>query len=60
MLADRILAVVSIALFVGFMGIVAYFVREPELWVIFVVVALLAIYDFWNDLRPGGSGPKPL
>lgn len=53
MLSDRILAVLSMALFVGFLGILAYYVSDPALWVVLAVVTLMGCYDFWAELRSG-------
>lgn len=53
MLSDRILAVLSMALFVGFLGILVYYVSDPALWVVLAVVALMGCYDFWTELRSG-------
>lgn len=55
MTSDRVLAVLSMAMFIGFAGIVAYFVNETELWVVLIIVILMAMYDFWTELRSGAK-----
>ena len=52
MALDRVLAVLSILLLVGFMGIVTWFVNEPDLWIVVLLVLGMASYDFWRTLRP--------
>lgn len=48
---DKSLAAISIVLFLGFMGIVIYFVKELDLTIIVVAVLMMAIYDFWRATR---------
>ncbi len=50
-MTDRILATISILTFIAFMGIVVWFVAEPDLTIIVVVVILFAVYDFWDSMR---------
>lgn len=47
MMLDRLLALLSIACFVGFVGILIYYVTEPDLTIICVAVILMAVYDFF-------------
>lgn len=51
---DKVLAVVSLGVFVGFMGFVLVYINEPALWIIVVTVLAMAAYDFFVELR--GSG----
>ena len=44
---DRFLALISIACFAGFVGILIYFVREPDLTIICVAVVAMALVDFF-------------
>ena len=53
MMLDRALAIISILALVAFMGIVTWFVNEPDLWIVVLIVLAMASYDFWRDLRPG-------
>lgn len=52
---DKALAAISIALFLGFMGIVIYFVKEVDLTLIVVAVLIMAVYDFWGATRQNGK-----
>ena len=57
---DKVLGFLSIALLIGFMGIVVWYINRPALTTIVVLVVLLAIYDFWRDLsvtRKAETGP---
>jgi hypothetical protein len=44
---DKLLALVSIASFAGFVGILIYYVPEPDLVVVCVAVVLMAFFDFF-------------
>jgi hypothetical protein len=54
---DRILAILSIALLIGFMAIVVWYVGRMNLTAVVVLVLAMAIYDFWRELRTQGK-PK--
>jgi len=54
-MADKIFAPIALALFIGFIAFLAIYVNEPDLWIVLIVVAILASYDFWQALR-GGNG----
>jgi hypothetical protein len=57
---DKFLALVSIACFVGFVGILIYYVTEPDLTIICVIVALMAIADFyWLTRTKRNDGDQP-
>ena len=43
---DKVLAAFWMLLLAGFMGIVVWYVNEPDLWTIVVVCVLLGIVDF--------------
>ena len=45
-LTDKVLAVLSMALVITFLGILVWWVREPDLIAVVVLVCGLAIYDF--------------
>lgn len=47
---DKVLGFVSICLLTAFLGVVIWFIAEPALTTIVVLVILLAIYDFWREL----------
>ena len=50
-MTDKIMAVVALATMVGFLGVVAWKVPEIDLIVVITLVSLLALYDFWQQLR---------
>lgn len=45
---NAILSILALASFILFVGIVAWFVREPDLIVILSIGVLCAAYDFWR------------
>lgn len=55
-MTDKILALLSLLLLAGFVGIVVVYVAEPDLAIIAIAVLLMAAYDFWDSLRKGGGG----
>jgi uncharacterized membrane protein YoaK (UPF0700 family) len=57
-MTDKILAIISISLFLVFVGFLAIWINEPDLWVVVVVVAGMALYDFWRTLRADGDAGK--
>jgi len=55
---DRIVVAVWLLAFAGFAGIVAAYVREPDLTVVVVLMVAFAFHDFWiSVLRPGAAQP---
>ncbi|MEM8952204.1 MAG: hypothetical protein AAGA21_18925 [Pseudomonadota bacterium] len=44
---DKFLALISILCFAGFVGILVYYVTEPDLTIICVGVVLMAFFDFF-------------
>lgn len=58
---DKFLALISIACFAGFVGILVYYVTEPDLTIICVAVVAMALIDFFLLTRgksTAGSDPK--
>ena len=57
-MTDKILVVVSLLAVIAFCGTVVYFVAEPDLLVVTVLVLLMAGYDFWSDVfrKKNGNG----
>ena len=47
---DKILVIVSMLAVIAFCGTVVYFVAEPDLMVVTVLVLLMAGHDFWSDV----------
>lgn len=50
-MSDRILAALSLALLLAFLGVLVGFVPELDLAAVVVVVGLMAGYDFYLSLR---------
>ena len=44
---EKILALISILCFAGFVGTLIYYVTEPDLIIICVAVVLMAFFDFF-------------
>ncbi len=55
---DKILAVISLAAFIGFMLIVLIWINEIDLWIISVMVMLMAVFDFIYETRNAGGSSK--
>ncbi|MGI9419780.1 MAG: hypothetical protein ACR2RA_18295 [Geminicoccaceae bacterium] len=58
---DKLLALISIICFAGFVGILVFYVREPDLTIICVAVVLMAVADFFLLTRKkseADSDPK--
>lgn len=61
-MTDRLLATLSMAALIAFLGIVVVFVKEIDLGLIVILCLAIGIYDFWTDLRtrnddgPNGAG----
>lgn len=45
---DKILAILSLAVLVSFLGVIVWFVPEPDLAVVVGVVLVMAFYDFYR------------
>jgi len=48
---NAILSILALACFAFFLGIVAWFVREPDLIIILVFGVVLAAFDFWRTFQ---------
>lgn len=44
---DKLLAAISIMCLAGFVGILIYYVAEPDLTIVCVVVVLMGAFDFY-------------
>ena len=55
---DKIMAILGLATFMAFLGVVVAFVPEPDLIVVVAFVSVLAIYDFWTTLSAQGKGDR--
>lgn len=54
-LTDKVLAALSMLLFIAFLGILVWWVKEPDLIIVVVVVTVMALYDFWLGAGHGES-----
>ena len=52
---DWIFASISMLGVFAFLGIVMWFVREPDLIIVVVAVLSIAVLYIWRELRAGGS-----
>ncbi|MFO7482734.1 hypothetical protein [Oceanibaculum nanhaiense] len=50
MILDRLLGLIALAFFIGFIGIIALSVKQPALIVVAVIGCALVVYDFWRQL----------
>jgi len=57
---DKLLALMSIACFALFVGILIYYVREPDLTIICVSVVAMALFDFFllTKKKPAAGSDK--
>lgn len=53
MLIDRVLGLVALAFFIGFIGIIVFSVLKPALIVVALIGCGLAVYDIWGQLFQG-------
>jgi ABC-type iron transport system FetAB permease component len=57
-MTDRILATISLLMFLIFLGYMAVYIAEVDLWIIIVVVGLMATYDFVQTLRESAGNDE--
>ncbi|MCW5700663.1 MAG: hypothetical protein KIT00_12565 [Rhodospirillales bacterium] len=50
-MADQIIAPLALLLFLIFLGFLAIYIGELDLWIIILLVAMLAATDFANSVR---------
>jgi hypothetical protein len=48
---DKVLAILTMAGLVAFMGLVTIYINEPDLWIIVILVLAMGIFDFVRELR---------
>ena len=53
---DRIFATISMLGVIAFLGVVMWFVREPDLIIVTVLVIGIGIIYIWRDVAAGGQG----
>lgn len=54
--ADPVLATLAMVALVAFIGVVGWFVAEPDLIIVFLIGCGLAIFDFWRTARGARNG----
>lgn len=47
-------AALALLTLIGFLAVVAVFVPEPDLIIVFALVVALAGYDFWQNFKSSG------
>ena len=55
---DNLLAWGSLIGLAAFVGVVGWFVNEPDLWIVVVLGVSMATYDFWVTFRNEKNGDK--
>ena len=53
---DKIFAAISMLGVIAFLGVVLWFVREPDLIIVTVLVIGIGIVYIWRDVKAGGQG----
>ncbi len=48
---DKVLATLSVLMLAAFLGIVIWFVAEPDLIIVAVAVLAMVVFDFWRSTR---------
>jgi ABC-type iron transport system FetAB permease component len=54
-MADKILATISMLMFLSFLGFLAIYIAKVNLWVIMLIVSAMAVFDFVKTLRENGG-----
>ena len=54
---DRIFAVIGMLGLIAFMGIVAVYVMEPDLWLVAFVGVFIAVFFVWRDAVAASGNP---
>jgi hypothetical protein len=52
---DKIFAAIGMLGVIAFMGVVTVFVMEPDLWVVTIIVLVIGIMFFIQDLKSSGN-----
>lgn len=58
---EKAVGIIGLCVFILFTGFITAKIGEPDLWIVFLVVAALAAYDFYLDIfkAPNGNGNGP-
>ncbi len=52
---DKVFAAIGMLGVVAFMGVVIIGVKEPDLWIVTILILGIAIFFFWTEIKAGGS-----
>ncbi len=52
---DKVFAAIGMLGVVAFMGVVIIGVKEPDLWIVTILILGVAIVFFWQEIKAGGS-----
>ncbi len=52
---DKVFAAIGMLGVVAFMGVVIIGVKEPDLWMVTILILGIAILFFWEEIKAGGS-----
>ncbi len=55
---DKVFAVIGMLGLISFVGVVAVFVMEPDLWIVTIAVIGIGITFIWKELKAGDSRVK--
>ena len=55
---DKIFAIIGMLGVIAFMGVVAVFVMEPDLWIVSITVLAIGIVFLWRDLKADSGDGK--
>ena len=55
---DKIFAIIGMLGVIAFMGVVAVFVMEPDLWIVSITVLAIGIVFLWRDLMADSGDGK--
>jgi hypothetical protein len=55
---DKVFAIIGMLGVIAFMGVVAVFVMEPDLWIVSITVLTIGIVFLWRDLRANSGDGK--
>lgn len=51
-MTDKIMAILALTMMIASLAVVAAFVPDIDLIIVIAIVSAMAIYDFWQTLRP--------
>lgn len=53
---DKAVGILALVAFIAFLAVIAAFVPAEDLILVFVLVAGMAVWDFWKTLGPRRNG----